>query len=71
MCSSRRALLVATQVRAVAHAAVQREPGLQFIFLTLTIPNVPGEWIGETITALYRAFQRACRTRAVKNINVG
>ena len=71
MCSSRRALLVAAQVHAVAHAAVQRQPELRFIFLTLTVPNVPGELIGETVTTLYSAFQRACRTRAVKDINVG
>jgi plasmid rolling circle replication initiator protein Rep len=71
MCASRRALLIATQVHAVSHAAVQRDPGLRFIFLTLTVPNVEGAWISEIVTALYLAFQRACRTRAVRDINVG
>jgi hypothetical protein len=39
--------------------------------LTLTIPNVPGDEIGEAIMALHQGFQRLCRTRAVKRIIVG
>lgn len=67
MCISRRALLVAAQVREVAHTALQQRPGLRFIFLTLTVPNVPGERLGQTVSELYQSFKRLLRKAEVKS----
>jgi plasmid rolling circle replication initiator protein Rep len=66
MCSSRRALLISGQVRSVAHTALQRRPGLRFILITLTVPNVAGEWLGESVSDLYQAFKRLFRRVDVK-----
>lgn len=70
-CTSRRARLIASQVRSVGHEALLRQPKLRFIFLTLTIPNVPGDCIGDSITELYTAFQKLLRVSEVKKVVEG
>jgi plasmid rolling circle replication initiator protein Rep len=71
MCCSRRALLTASQVRLVGHRVLMERPDLRFVFLTLTVPNVQGERIGDAITDLYAGFQRLWRTAEVKRSGLG
>ncbi len=70
-CSWRRASLTASQVRLVAHTALSQQPKLRFLFLTLTVPNVPGEFIGKSLTELHSAFKRLLRLPEVKRVILG
>jgi plasmid rolling circle replication initiator protein Rep len=71
MCAWRRSLLLAYQVRKVAHVALERRPGLRFILLTPTIPNVPAEKLGEGVTTLLDGWHRLMKRREVKGVLEG
>ncbi len=71
MCAWRRSLLLAYQVRRVAHAALEHRPGLRFILLTPTIPNVPAEGLGEGVTTLLEGWYRLMKRREVKSVLEG
>lgn len=63
MCAWRRSLLIAHQVRVVAHEAVQRE-ALRWLFLTLTVRNCEGEALSKGIDHMMRAWDRMARRKA-------
>jgi len=71
MCSWRRALLTASQVRLVAHTALQQDPRLRFLLVTLTVPNVPGEQLGASLTDLIQSFKRLLRVPEIDRILLG
>lgn len=70
MCSWRRSLLVAHQLKLVAHEANKRQP-LRWLFLTLTIKNCYGEDLFETISHLMNSWQRLTQRKPFKNAVVG
>ncbi len=71
MCAWRRSLLLAYQVRRVAHAALERHPKLRFILLTPTIPNMPAESLSEGITALLEGWRRLTERAEVRRVIEG
>ncbi len=71
MCTFRRSLLLAYQVRRVARAALERRPKLRFILLTPTIPNVPAESLSEGITALLEGWRRLTERAEVRRVIEG
>jgi plasmid rolling circle replication initiator protein Rep len=66
MCMWRKGLLTAHQVCNVAHEALQRHPTLRFLFLTLTVPNVSGDQLGDEITHLVQSHRRLFQRKQVK-----
>ncbi len=69
-CSWRRSLLVAHQLKSVAHEATQRQP-LRWLFLTLTVKNCSGDDLQDTINLLMESWRRLSERKAFKNAVVG
>lgn len=65
MCIARRARRNAYQLSKVLNAA-EREHGVKYLFLTLTIRNVDGEHLGETLGRLADGWQRLLDQRQVR-----
>ena len=55
----------------VGHELMRREPASKFIFLTLTVPNVPLDELGDAIDAIFDGWGRLRKRREVRNILVG
>lgn len=70
MCSWRRSLLVAHQVKLVAHEAVKRKK-LRWLFLTLTIRNCEGDKLSETITHMMQSWQRFVQRKEFRAAVIG
>ena len=70
MCAWRRSLLVAHQIKTVAHEAVKRQP-MRWLFLTLTIRNCRGDDLGDTISHLMKSWDRLARRKAFTDVVVG
>lgn len=70
MCSWRRSLLTAHQLKQVAHEANKRQP-LRWLFLTLTIKNCTGDDLQGTITHLMASWKRLSERKPFKNAVVG
>ncbi|WP_338206320.1 protein rep [Parageobacillus thermoglucosidasius] len=70
MCAWRRSLVIAHQIKAVAHEAVKRQP-MRWLFLTLTIRNCPGDVLGDTISHLMKSWDRLTRRKAFTDVVVG
>lgn len=70
MCSWRRSLLTAHQLKLVAHEANKRQP-LRWLFLTLTIKNCTGDELQDTINHLMKSWERLSHRTAFKNAVVG
>jgi len=68
MCSWRRSRKIFGQVSKVMDVIGDE---YLFLFLTLTVPNVPAEKLSETLTRLYRAFNWLLRYKAVKKVVKG
>lgn len=71
MCGWRKSQLVAQQVRLVCHEAVQREPTLRFILLTLTVRNVGEKELGAELDHLFDAWDRFSRRKLFRGVVVG
>ncbi|MEC1746786.1 protein rep [Schinkia azotoformans] len=70
MCSWRRSLLVAYQLKQVAHEAVKRQP-LRWLFLTLTVRNCSGDDLDKTINLMMKAFHKLSRRKQFNDSVVG
>ena len=57
MCSWRRSLLLAHQLKQIAHEANKKKP-LRWLFLTLTVRNCDSEDLQETIDLMMKSFNR-------------
>jgi plasmid rolling circle replication initiator protein Rep len=57
MCAWRRSLKWAADVSKVLHAAAEEEPGRQWVMLTLTQRNVPGEALPSEITRILHGWR--------------
>ncbi len=71
MCISRRALKLAVQAHGITHEALRRRSGLRFIFLTLTVPNVIGDKLCESVTRIFGAWQRLMQRSEVSKVLLG
>ena len=71
LCNARRARRAAVLLSKVMTAAQERRPGLQFVFLTLTVRNCTGAALGDTITCLTSAWSKLTRHRRFTRAIVG
>ena len=65
LCGARRAHQMAARLRKVLEAVEAIHPGVEFIFLTLTVQNVPGDKLRDTLTLLTGAWSKLTRRRSV------
>lgn len=70
MCSWRKSLLNAYNLKRVTHEAVQHTK-MRFLFLTLTVENCSGEDLAETITHLMKSWERFSRRKIFKDVALG
>lgn len=69
MCNWRRAMKYSWQAELVVNEAIKREPKGRFIFLTLTVKNVKGEALSETMSKMTVGFNRLFKYKQVdKNV---
>lgn len=71
MCNWRRAMKYSYQTSQIVDEAIKEEPNGRFLFLTLTVKNVEGERLGETISSLTQSFDRLFRRAKVKKNLIG
>ena len=71
MCIARRALKLAVQTHGITHEAVKRRPGLRFVFLTLTVPNVVGDKLSVSIGDIFKGWQRLIQRCEVDRVLLG
>lgn len=71
ICNWRRSMKYAWQTEQIVNEAIIREPKGRFLFLTLTIKNVEGKDLEETMKGLTKAFDRLFRRAKVKKNLLG
>lgn len=71
ICNWRRALKHSYQASNVLDIAMKNNPKAQFLFLTLTVKNVPGSELKESLTDLTKSFDRLFRRAKVKKNLIG
>ncbi|MEK4715958.1 protein rep [Sporosarcina sp. FSL K6-5500] len=70
MCSWRKSLLNAYNLKRVAHEAVQQKK-MRFLFLTLTVENCTGEDLAETISHLMKSWDRFAKRKQFQKLILG
>ena len=70
MCSWRKTKKDALKISIIMEY-IKRELGYEFIFLTLTAPNVSGETLSEEIKDFNKAFKRMTKRKEFEKINKG
>jgi len=70
-CQFRKSRKIADQVCKIAHYALKEKPTYQFLFLTLTIPNVKSSELSNTITHMLKSWDRLGKRAEVKRILKG
>lgn len=69
ICNWRRALKHSYQSAKIIEEALELYPSARFIFVTLTVKNVPGEELNQTLTEMSKAFNRLIlRKKFKKNV---
>jgi plasmid rolling circle replication initiator protein Rep len=70
MCAWRRSLLIAHQIKRVGHEVAQQFK-VRWLFLTLTVRNVPFEELRDSIDLLMKAFRKLSMYKRFKNAVLG
>ncbi|HFI0151457.1 TPA: protein rep [Streptococcus suis] len=71
MCNWRRSMKYSYQTSRIVDEAIQQQPKGRFLFLTLTVKNVPGAKLNETISQLTQSFDRLFRRAKVQKNLIG
>lgn len=71
ICNWRRAMKYSYQTSLIVDEAIKRHPKGRFLFLTLTVKNVPGEELNQAISELAKSFDRLFRRAKVKKNMLG
>ena len=71
MCNWRRSMKYSYQTSRIVDEAIKQSPKGRFLFLTLTVKNVPGIELNNTISQLTRSFDRLFRRAKVKKNLIG
>lgn len=58
ICKGRRSMKTFHELLKITDLARQIQPTVQFLMLTLTVPNVPGETLRDTISHMMKSFER-------------
>ena len=71
MCNWRRSMKYSYQTSRIVDEAIKQEPKARFIFLTLTVKNVAGNDLNQTLSSLTQSFDRLFRRAKVKKNLIG
>ena len=71
MCNWRRSMKYSYQTSRIVDEAIKQEPRARFIFLTLTVKNVAGNDLNQTLSSLTQSFDRLFRRAKVKKNLIG
>lgn len=71
MCNWRRAMKYSYQTSRIVDVAMQREPKGRFLFLTLTVKNIPGDELKNTLTKMSEGFNRLFKYKRVQKNLLG
>lgn len=71
ICDWRRSLKYFGQIMQIMHEAYQRRPDMRYVFLTLTVVNVPGEELAGMLDKLFKGFNRLFKYKDVDAATVG
>lgn len=71
LCIARRAKKAAYRLSCVLDAVQAGHPDVTYLFLTLTVKNVEGKDLGDTLGQLTKAWDRLCKQRPVKRAVMG
>ena len=71
MCNWRRSMKYSYQTSRIVNEAIKQEPKGRFLFLTLTVKNVPRGELNDTISQLTQSFDRLFRRAKVKKNLIG
>lgn len=71
ICNWRRSMKYSYQAELVVDEAIKRHPKGRFLFLTLTIKNVEGDKLDETLKAMSGAFNRLFKYKKVDKNMIG
>jgi len=66
MCQWRRSMKLSWQVKNVCHYALLQDKSLKFIMLTLTVKNVKGDMLSDTIDNMMYAYRKLTYRKEVK-----
>lgn len=69
MCNWRRSMKYSYQTSRIVDMAIQKQPRGRFLFLTLTVKNVPGNQLNSALSSLTKSFDRLFkRAKVQKNL---
>lgn len=71
ICNWRRSMKYSYQSSLIIDEAIERQPKGKFLFLTLTVKNVPGSVLNKTMSSLTQSFDRLFRRKKVKANLIG
>lgn len=71
MCNWRRSMKYSYQTSRIVDEAIQEQPKGRFLFLTLTVKNVPGVELNDTISSLTKSFDRLFKRAKVQKNLIG
>lgn len=71
ICNWRRSMKYSYQAMEIVDEAMKREPKGRFLFLTLTIKNVQGEQLNQTLSSMTKYFKRLFERKKVKKNLIG
>lgn len=71
LCIARRAKKAAYRLSCVLDAVQSAHPDVTYLFLTLTVKNVAGKDLGDTLGQLTKGWDRLCKQRPVKRAVMG
>lgn len=71
LCNWRRAMKYSYQTSRIVDVAMKREPKGRFLFLTLTVKNIPGDELKDTLSKMSEAFNRLFKYKKVQKNLLG
>jgi len=71
MCQWRRSLFTFHDFLSVAHRAQENKPGIQFVLITLTAKNIPGDQLHDEISHYMESYSRLVKYKPFKKAIIG
>lgn len=71
MCNWRRSMKYSYQTSQIVDRAIEKEPKGRFLFLTLTVKNVEGDRLSDTLSQLTKGFNRLFKYKKVQKNLLG
>lgn len=71
LCQWRKSLMIFDQVKCISHELMKRYPGIRFLFVTLTVPNCPGDKLNAVMDNMSLAYDRMLRQKTFASVVIG